>query len=132
MLLSSLAICQGYLAVGPTVTRSQLGFKLQKSSVERYHHIGGLFAPASFSSIRPVSSGTRIHAKSEGDDIYKENVKVGSSEYYKGFVSRSLTEEPEERVSGDAIITPILKGAGITTLVLGAFFFLFLKSNNLI
>jgi hypothetical protein len=59
-------------------------------------------------------------------------VLVGSSEYYEGFVTRSLNEEPEERVTGDAIIGPILKGAAITSLVLGAFFLLFLKSNNLV
>jgi hypothetical protein len=75
---------------------------------------------------------TKVHAKSEGENSDEEKVKVGSSEYYQGFVSRGLNEEPEERVSGDAIITPILKGAAITTVVLGAFFLLFLKSNNLI
>jgi hypothetical protein len=134
VLLWSTTVCQGYLAA-PTATLCQLGFKLHKPSVGRYHHIGGLVAPSSFSSIRSLSRRTRVNAKSEdkdGNDNDKEKVVVGSSEYYQGFVSRSLTEEPEERVSGDAIITPILKGAAITTLVLGAFFLLFLKSNNLI
>ena len=123
---SLLAGCQGYLPA-PTSTRSQLGFKPYNP-----RHIGGLVAPSTFSSIRSVSMGTRFLAKSEGENSDEEKVKVGSSEYYQGFVSRGLNEEPEERVSGDAIITPILKGAAITTVVLGAFFLLFLKSNNLI
>jgi hypothetical protein len=125
-LLWSLAVCQGYI-VSPTATRSQLGFKLHTA-----HRIGGLVAPSSLSSNRYVSMGTRVAAKSEGEDSDEEKVKVGSSEYYQGFVSRGLNEEPEERVSGDAIITPILKGAAITTVALGVLFLLFLKSNNLI
>jgi hypothetical protein len=124
-LLWSLAVCQGYLS--PAATRSPLGFKLHKP-----HHIAGIVAPSSFSRIRSFSAGTRVTAKSEGGDSEEEKVKVGSSEYYQGFVSRGLNEEPEERVSGDAIITPILKGAAITTVALGAFFLLFLKSNDLI
>jgi hypothetical protein len=127
VLLSSLAVCKGYHLSAPTATRSQLGFKLHKPN-----YIGGLVAPSSSSSIRYVNAVTRVHAKSEGEDSNEEKVKVGSSEYYQGFVSRGLNEEPEERVSGDAIITPILKGAAITTVALGAFFLLFLKSNNLI
>jgi hypothetical protein len=124
VLLWSLAICQGYLS-GQTAKRSQLGFKLHKP-----HHICGLVASSSLSDSRYASMGTRVHAKDEGED--EEKVKVGSGEYYQGFVSRGLNEELEDRVSGDAIITPILKGAAITTVALGAFFLLFLKSNDLI
>jgi hypothetical protein len=126
VLLWSAAACQGYPAA-PTTKR-----RLRKPN--RYHHIGGLVAPSPFCSIRSVSMSTRIHAKNEaGDDANdKDKVRVGSSEYYEGFVTRSMNEEPEERVTGDAIITPILKGAAITSLVLGAFFLLFLKSNNLL
>jgi hypothetical protein len=125
--MESRSVCQGYLRLAPTATRSQLGFKLHKT-----HRIGGIVAPSSFSGMRSVGAGTRFRAKSEGEDSDEEKVKVGSSEYYQGFVSRGLNEEPEERVSGDAIITPILKGAAITSVALGAFFLLFLKSNNLI
>jgi hypothetical protein len=125
-LLWSLAICQGYLSA-QTATRSQLGFKFK---LYKPHHICGLVAPSSFSGTRYASMCTRVHAKGEGED--EEKVKVGSGEYYQGFVSRGLNEELEERVSGDAIITPILKGAAITTVALGAFFLLFLKSNDLI
>jgi hypothetical protein len=133
VLLCSAAACQGYLAA-PTTTAVR---RLHKPS--RYNHISGLVAPSSFCSIRSVSTGTRIYANNEagGDnananDKDEEKVLVGSSEYYEGFVTRSLNEEPEERVTGDAIIGPILKGAAITSLVLGAFFLLFLKSNNLV
>jgi hypothetical protein len=130
VLLWSTAVCQGFLAASPTTTWCHLGLKLHKP--KRYHHIAGLVAPSSFSSIRSLRVGTRVHAKSEDEDDDKEKVLVGSSEYYQGFVSRSLTEEPQERVTGDAILTPILKGAAITSLVLGGFVWLFLKSNNLI
>jgi hypothetical protein len=128
VLLCSAAVCQGYLAA-PTATRCL------HTKPSRYHHIGGLVAPSSFCSIRTFRTGTRVYAMNEdGDDNAddKDKVRVGSSEYYEGFVTRSMDEEDEERVTGDAIIGPILKGAGITSLVLGAFFLLFLKSNNLL
>ena len=41
---------------------------------------------------------------------------VGSSEYYQGFISRSINEEPTERVTGDAILGPTLKFAGTISL----------------
>ncbi len=42
----------------------------------------------------------------------EETVPVGSEEYYKGFLSRTLEEEPVERVTGDAILGPTFKFVG--------------------
>ncbi len=59
-------------------------------------------------------------------------MKVGSSEYYKGFVSRQINEEPEERITGDAVLGPTLKLAGQVTVVLAVLTIGFLASNGLI
>mmetsp|Transcript_13886 Transcript_13886/g.23702 ORF Transcript_13886/g.23702 Transcript_13886/m.23702 type:complete len:156 (-) Transcript_13886:46-513(-) len=58
--------------------------------------------------------------------------KVGSKEYYQGFVTRSVNEEPVDRVTGDAILGPTLKFAGGVSFILVALVGLFLASNGLI
>ena len=57
---------------------------------------------------------------------------VGSSEYYQGFISRSINEEPTERVTGDAILGPSLKFAFVISLGLVALVGVFLVSNGII
>jgi len=64
---------------------------------------------------------------SEDDTI----TKVGSSEYYQGFWSRSVIEN-QERVTGDAVLGPTLKLAGGISLILVALIGAFLLSNGII
>jgi hypothetical protein len=87
----------------------------------------GFIQPANrlaFTSIR------RLYQAGQQDE--EERVAVGSKEYYEGFVKRGLNEEPTERVTGDALLTPILKFAASSAALIGAFFFLFLKANDII
>lgn len=62
----------------------------------------------------------------------QEEVQVGSKEYYSGFVSRKIDEEPEERITGDAVLVPTMKFVGGFAAVLIALFFGFLASNGLL
>jgi hypothetical protein len=62
----------------------------------------------------------------------EEKVRVGSVEYYDGFLSRGLTEEPEERVAGDKVLVPALKFAGGAAVIIGGLLLAFLFSNGLI
>jgi|EP00970_Alexandrium_tamarense_P018525 hypothetical protein len=62
----------------------------------------------------------------------EEKVQVGSSEYYKGFLNRSMDVEPVERVTGDAVLVPTLKFAGGVALFLVALVIGFLASNGLL
>mmetsp|Transcript_37354 Transcript_37354/g.80615 ORF Transcript_37354/g.80615 Transcript_37354/m.80615 type:complete len:168 (+) Transcript_37354:68-571(+) len=58
--------------------------------------------------------------------------KVGSSEYYQGFLTRSVDEEPVERVTGDAVLGPTLKFAGGISLILVVLTATFLVSNGIV
>eukprot|EP00565_Helicotheca_tamesis_P004633 CAMPEP_0185731300 /NCGR_PEP_ID=MMETSP1171-20130828/12513_1 /TAXON_ID=374046 /ORGANISM="Helicotheca tamensis, Strain CCMP826" /LENGTH=125 /DNA_ID=CAMNT_0028400537 /DNA_START=120 /DNA_END=497 /DNA_ORIENTATION=+ len=60
----------------------------------------------------------------------KEEEKDAS--YYQGFLNRDITEEPAERVSGDALLGPTLKLAGGTTVVMGVLILGFMASNGLL
>eukprot|EP00563_Minutocellus_polymorphus_P018213 CAMPEP_0197733670 /NCGR_PEP_ID=MMETSP1434-20131217/44022_1 /TAXON_ID=265543 /ORGANISM="Minutocellus polymorphus, Strain CCMP3303" /LENGTH=149 /DNA_ID=CAMNT_0043321055 /DNA_START=34 /DNA_END=483 /DNA_ORIENTATION=- len=81
--------------------------------------------------LKPSASDIAAAASPEGDNE-GESVKVGSSEYYKGFVSRKIDEEPEERITGDAVLGPTLKLAGQVTVVLALLTIGFLASNGII
>jgi hypothetical protein len=59
-------------------------------------------------------------------------VKVGSKEYYDGFLSRDLREEAEGRVTGDGVLIPTLKFAGVFTVLSGALVVGFMVSNGLL
>lgn len=80
--------------------------------------------------LKPSASDVVVNM-AEGDNN-DENVKVGSSEYYQGFISRKVDEEPEERITGDAVLGPTLKLAGQVTVVLVLLTVGFLASNGLI
>ena len=77
---------------------------------------------------------TRLAAKISTDDEKEEDdvVKLGSKEYYSGFLSRDSIDEPEERVTGDAVLIPTLKFAAIFSVSIGVLVLAFLISNNLI
>ncbi len=76
-------------------------------------------------------SSTAANKKEEEDE--GENLtSVGSSEYYKGFITRSAKDEPIERVTGDAILGPTLKFAGGVSFILVALVVVFLGSNGLL
>ena len=66
---------------------------------------------------------------SQSDD---EMTTVGSSEYYQGFISRSVNEEPTERVTGDAVLGPTFKFVGGFALILVVLTAAFLASNGII
>ena len=61
-----------------------------------------------------------------------ELTTVGSKEYYQGFLNRSPSEEPIERVTGDAVLGPTLKFAGGVSLLLVGLVLVFLGSNGLL
>jgi hypothetical protein len=113
-----------------TSHRSKTGMKITSSS---------FFSPSSSAS----ASQLRMKVDDDQEDQLKEklqqqqqqksqNVKVGTKEYYSGFVSRGVNDEPEERVTGDAVLVPTLKLVGGFAAVLGVLLFAFLASNNLL
>jgi hypothetical protein len=57
---------------------------------------------------------------------------VGSTKYYEGFFTRSINEEPIERVTGNAILGPTLKFVGIMTIIIAGLTGAFLASNGII
>jgi hypothetical protein len=67
----------------------------------------------------------------EAETNKETEVKVGSQEYYAGFVSRNL-DEAEDRVTGDKVLIPTLKFVGGFTVVIGALLIGFLASNGII
>lgn len=74
-----------------------------------------------------------LEKKVEGkNESSSSGVKLGSAEYYEGFVSRDVTDDDPSRVTGDAVLGPTLKLAGGAAAFLAACFFVFLVSNGLI
>ena len=57
---------------------------------------------------------------------------VGSSKYYQGFLTRSINDEPVERVSGNAILGPTFKFVGYMTILIVGLTGAFLLSNGII
>jgi hypothetical protein len=80
--------------------------------------------------LKPSASDVAVNLSERDND--GESVKVGSSDYYKGFVSRNVDEEPEERITGDAVLGPTLKLAGQVTVILVLLTIGFLASNGII
>ena len=76
-----------------------------------------------------TTSSTAANKKVDEDEIL---TSIGSTEYYKGFITRSAKEEPIERVTGDAILGPTLKFAGGVSFILVALVAVFLGSNGLL
>lgn len=62
----------------------------------------------------------------------EKGVKVGTQEYYSGFISRDINEEPKERITGDAVLIPTLKFVGGFAAIIVALFVGFLLSNDLL
>ena len=83
-------------------------------------------------STEPLSSSFRLNAAKEGPGDDEKKVKVGSEEYYEGFLSRSMSEEPAERVTGDALLGPTFKFVGGGVVIIAALFLGFMVSNGLI
>eukprot|EP00977_Amphora_coffeiformis_P016651 scaffold5215_cov181-Amphora_coffeaeformis.AAC.5 len=76
------------------------------------------------------SRKTFLQAASKQDE--KDMVEIGSKEYIQGMMSRSVEEEPIERVTGDKVLGPTLRLAGGVTGVLVALVLAFLFSNGII
>jgi hypothetical protein len=87
------------------------------------------FFSDAFSAPATIARRHSFSLKVQSDD---ETVPVGSEDYYKGFLSRSLDEEPVERVTGDAILGPTLKFVGGFAAALVALTVGFMASNGLL
>ena len=66
------------------------------------------------------------------NDNGEQLVKVGSESYYEGFFSRSMNEEPSDRVTGDNLLGPTFKFVGGGVVIIVALFLGFMVSNGLI
>eukprot|EP00956_Cyclotella_meneghiniana_P020187 scaffold35328_cov62-Cyclotella_meneghiniana.AAC.6 len=100
--------------------------------------INAFIAPTCTSSVRYTNTNNdtpqlRLVRQSKSSDEDQENkVAVGSSEYYQGFMNRSLNEEPVERVTGDAILGPTFKFVGGFAAILMVLTLGFLASNGIL
>mmetsp|Transcript_3956 Transcript_3956/g.8373 ORF Transcript_3956/g.8373 Transcript_3956/m.8373 type:complete len:133 (+) Transcript_3956:80-478(+) len=95
--------------------------------------------PASHNSCRntfapSIEHITKITSLNNSNNLDNEDelTTVGSKEYYQGFLNRSPSEEPIERVTGDAVLGPTLKFAGGVSLILVGLVLVFLGSNGLL
>lgn len=87
-------------------------------------------ATSSIPECSRFSEATQHFAKPD-DEEQKEQVQVGSKEYYEGFISRDLAED-SERVTGDAVLNPTFKFVGGVSIVIVVLLIAFLFSNGLI
>lgn len=71
-------------------------------------------------------------SKGDDDSSNDETVKLGTSEYYSGFISRPIDGENEERVTGDKILGPTLKFVASATGIIVFFTLAFLVANGLL
>ena len=71
-------------------------------------------------------------SESKDNDNGEQLVKVGSEGYYEGFFSRSMNEEPTDRVTGDNLLGQTLKFVGGGIVIIVALFLGFMVSNGLI
>jgi hypothetical protein len=88
-----------------------------------------IFPSASKAFTSNREDATRLFQSQNKDT---DKVEIGSSEYYQGFLNRSLNEEPSKRVTGDAILGPTFKFVGGFAAILVVLTFGFLASNGLI
>lgn len=79
-----------------------------------------------------MADNTSTTASTNGTSTSDAITTVGSTKYYQGFVTRSLNEEPVERVSGDAILEPTFKFVGFMTILIVGLTGAFLFSNGII
>jgi len=101
------------------------------------------FLPVATTSILRVPSNNELRVNqnlsisrtlflSKGEESEEsEEVKVGTKDYYAGFISRDLKEE-EERIAGDKVLIPTLKFAGGFTVLIGLLLGGFMASNGLL
>lgn len=95
------------------------------------HEIQGVFQ-TKFTTISSLSTKDENESASNREGDSDDVVQVGTKEYYKGFISRSVDEEPIERVTGDAVLGPTMKFVGGFTVILAALLLGFLASNGII
>ena len=106
-------------------------------SPRHHHYLDGLKLSSLQSSNTDDDDGINTISTSTKNEPSSDNNKatttvVGSTEYYQGFITRSMNEEPTERVTGDSILGPTLKFAGGISLLLILFTVIFLVSNGII
>ena len=108
----------------------------ERNSISRHHHcLDGLKLSSLQSSNNDdddTNTPPTMKETSSSDNNKATTTVVGSTEYYQGFITRSMNEEPTERVTGDAILGPTLKFAGGISLLLILFMGIFLVSNGII
>jgi len=108
-----------------------------KVNLPRHRHNCILYASTD-NDINTISN-TKIQTNNDNGPINELSTstdddtitKVGSSEYYQGFWSRSVIEN-QERVTGDAVLGPMLKLAGGISLILVGLIGVFFLSNGII
>ncbi len=76
-------------------------------------------------------SKVALNAEKKEDNAPDEEVKVGSKDYYAGFLSRDLNET-EDRVAGDKVLIPTLKFVGGFSVLIVFLLFGFMASNGLV
>ena len=79
-------------------------------------------------SIRTIQSSALLAQP----DKKKDTVKLGSEEYYQGFLSSDMSQEPGERVTGDAVLGPTFKFVGYATAIVVVLLGGFMASNGLL
>eukprot|EP00588_Corethron_pennatum_P031627 CAMPEP_0194345782 /NCGR_PEP_ID=MMETSP0171-20130528/105051_1 /TAXON_ID=218684 /ORGANISM="Corethron pennatum, Strain L29A3" /LENGTH=129 /DNA_ID=CAMNT_0039112807 /DNA_START=52 /DNA_END=441 /DNA_ORIENTATION=+ len=80
----------------------------------------------------PLPRRTALRLRDAEEEEEDTTVPVGSPEYYRGFVSRGLDEEPDQRVTGDAVLAQTLKFAGGAAAIIVLLTVGFLASNGII
>jgi hypothetical protein len=97
-------------------------FPMQRTQVNAFLQINSKQPP------RLIRQGT-TYVSSKGNN--NEDVRLGTKEYYSGFLSRDL-KEADERITGDKVLIPTLKFVGGFTVVIGLLLVGFLASNGII
>ena len=119
-----------------SITSHQPRLRCNNEAIPRHHHyldglkLSSLQSSDSDDDTNTISTSTT--KESSSDNNKATTTVVGSTEYYQGFITRSMNEEPTERVTGDAILGPTLKFAGGISLLLILFMGIFLVSNGII
>ena len=121
------------VSFGPGAFNAPYFARKPQYSASSRNHVGSSIAHILHPS---TESSTLLHSSDDGNNISssdeKKKTKIGSSEYYQGFVTQSINDEPEERVTGDAVLIPTLKFVGSISVVLILLTVGFLASNDLL
>ena len=124
----------GFVAYPSTSTTSAAASRCKHNSLSSppLQHVTNLFLSPDNNNDLNNNDATTISDGNNNKEQEENLTSIGSTEYYKGFLTRSAKEEPIERVTGDAILGPTLKFAGGVSLILVVLVLAFLGSNGLL